>query len=92
MVVLDLLYYPSDDKRAAGLLEAYLGAIVLSSLQKDLLEFNGLSGNTSDRNTLQRLNQKLMAEGKALPEYGHEQVGDGIGGTLESNICLVERK
>ena len=94
---------PSNDKLAADSFEAYLGAIVLSSSQKDLWEFieklvmpglesvrqsNGLNGNTSDRNALQMLNQKLTSEGKALPEYVHEQVGDGIGGTFVVKCML----
>ena len=96
------------DRFAAGSFEAYLGAVVLSSSQKDLEEFVeklitpglkdvrkslGLNNNKTvlDKNALQRLHQRLTAEGKALPEYKHERIGDVIEWFFEVR-CILDGK
>jgi dsRNA-specific ribonuclease len=93
------------DRFAAASFEAYLGAVVLSSSQKDLEEFIeklvtpglkdvrkslGLNNNKSmsDRNALQKLHQKLTAEGKALPDYKHEWIGGVTEGFFEVRCSL----
>jgi len=98
----------NTDRFAAASFEAYLGAVVLSSSQKDLEEFveklvmPGLKDmrkslslhnnkTVSDRNALQKLHQRLTAEGKALPEYKHERIGDVIDGFFEVR-CILDGK
>jgi len=96
------------DKFTAGSFEAYLGAIVLSSSQKDLEDFIaklvthglkvlrkslGLKSNksVSDRNALQRLHQKLTDDGKVLPGYMSEKIGEGIDAFYEVK-CILDGK
>jgi dsRNA-specific ribonuclease len=56
---------------------------------------NALKGRVngcSDRHALQKLHQKLTAEGKALPDYTYEEVGEKTGKSFVVKCILGERE
>ena len=65
-------------------LKDFIAKLVSPGL-KAVRESLSLNGNKpmSDRNALQKLHQKLIAEGKALPAYKPEPIGEGIDAYFE---------